>query len=364
VKEVLFVLETSGAAGQDNNRALVYRQRFEEAQVSVRYVGHEPQHPAWILYPKSRVADKVGRSLTYAAYAWLSFKILRMLNRWRILRAARKSDVVFLIKVSSLDLIKKIRSRSRARLIYDLGDALWLPTFSRSYGQINQILSAVDAVTSDNRYGVEYAARFSKEVHLWGAYPQIETFDRLRRAKPSAAGKPLIIGWLGSPGTLYNLFEIWEALEDVFKKHPTVTLSLVGAGTDPKLRPPFENVRYTVCSGYTNEEMFNKVLDMDIGLFPMFDVENSRVRGIMKALVYMSGEAAAISSPRGLCAELIKDGENGFLADSRREWVDKLDRLVQDATLRKKLTAEALKQVRERYSMDRVFGELRKILQV
>jgi glycosyltransferase involved in cell wall biosynthesis len=364
VKKVLFILETSGAAGQDNNRALVYRPCFEEAQISVRYLGHEPQHPSWLAHPKSRVAEKIGRSLVYAACAWLTFKVIRTINRRRILRTARKCDVVFLVKVSSLELIKRIRAVSQARLVYDLGDALWLPTFSGSYGQINQILATVDAVTSDNRYGVDYARQFCKDVHPWDAYPQIETFDRLRRAKPSSEGKPLIIGWLGSPGTLYNLFEIWEALEDLFKKHSQITLSLVGAGSDPKLWPPFESVRYSVCPGYTNEEMFNKVLDMDIGLFPMFDVENSRVRGIMKALVYMSGEAAVICSPRGICPELIQDGQNGFLAESRHEWVEKLDRLVQESSLRKKITTEALQRVRENYSLNRIFGDLRKVLQV
>ena len=42
--------------------------------------------------------------------------------------------------------------------------------------------------------------------------------------------------------------------------------------------PLFENVRYSVLPEYSQQEMVREVLKMDIGLFPLFHVEDSFTR--------------------------------------------------------------------------------------
>jgi glycosyltransferase involved in cell wall biosynthesis len=97
---------------------------------------------------------------------------------------------------------------------------------------------------------------------------------------------------------------------------------------------------------------------MDIGLFPLFDVEDSRIRGFLKALVYMSGETAVIASPRGQIPELIQDGINGMLADSGSEWEEKLGLLIKDAVLRKQIAARGLETARRHFSIEKSFEGL------
>jgi len=97
---------------------------------------------------------------------------------------------------------------------------------------------------------------------------------------------------------------------------------------------------------------------MDVGLFPTFDVDEARARGILKVLVYMSGGAAVICSPRGECADVVQDGVNGMLAESRADWVAKLGRLISDADLRRRLAAAGLETVRTRYSLEQSFQHL------
>ncbi len=41
-------------------------------------------------------------------------------------------------------------------------------------------------------------------------------------------------------------------------------------------------MRVTTLPFYSQEEMIREILRMDIGLFPLFDVEDSRARGILK----------------------------------------------------------------------------------
>jgi glycosyltransferase involved in cell wall biosynthesis len=276
---------------------------------------------------------------------------------------ARDHDVVYLVKVASLELIKQIRIHSGARIVYDLADALWLPHHANVYPNLGEMLRAVDAITCDNQFVVEFARQYNESLFLCSPPSQVELFDAARRkhnAKPRH--DDIVIGWIGSAETAYNLYNIWEELEILFEKHSGIHLRLVGVGNNRHMIPHFESVRFSILPTYRRQEMVTEVLGMDIGLFPMFDIEDSRARGILKALIYMSGEAAVIASPRGDCINLIADGTNGLLADASTEWIDKLSALIDDAQLRQELASRGLETVRTRYSMKEAFEGMRAAL--
>jgi glycosyltransferase involved in cell wall biosynthesis len=258
------------------------------------------------------------------------------------------------VKVSSLDLIKRVRQNSRARLIYDHSDALWLPHHAKAYAHIRDILRIVDAVTWDYKYTYDFVKQFNENVFHWPAASQVELFDRSRRPCDKKKDE-IIIGWVGGGNTLFNLYIVWEALEKIFIKHNNVHLKLIGTGTNSLLIPNFEQVRYLGVPYYGQQEMIKEILNIDIGLFPLFDVEDSRVRGFLKALVYMSGEAAIIASPCGQIPALIQDGVNGMLAKSTVEWVEKLDLLITNHALRKRIAAAGLETVRRDFSLEKSF---------
>ena len=97
---------------------------------------------------------------------------------------------------------------------------------------------------------------------------------------------------------------------------------------------------------------------MDIGLFPLFEVQDSSVRGFLKALVYMSGETAVIASPRGQIQDLIQEGMNGMLANSRGEWVENW---ICSSTIRycgKRIAASGLETARRHFSIEKSFEGL------
>jgi glycosyltransferase involved in cell wall biosynthesis len=108
--------------------------------------------------------------------------------------------------------------------------------------------------------------------------------------------------------------------------------------------------------------MIEEVLKMDVGLFPLQDVEASRTRGVLKATVYMSGGAAVVCSPIGQCIDLIQDGVNGFLAATPEEWVRKMERLVEDVALRQTVARNGLEQVRREFTVENSFDKLIAVL--
>jgi glycosyltransferase involved in cell wall biosynthesis len=126
--------------------------------------------------------------------------------------------------------------------------------------------------------------------------------------------------------------------------------------------PRFERVRFTTVPAYTQATMIPELLAMDIGLFPLFDVEDSYARGIMKATVYMSAGLATICSAIGANNRLIDDGVNGLLARTPDEWYDKLEQLILDRDLRARLSQGGMETVRANYTIEHSFARLRTAL--
>jgi glycosyltransferase involved in cell wall biosynthesis len=364
MKRVLFVLEGGGV--QEVVRGTMFRPLLKARGMQVQYVSRTRATPgSFLTAGGSRWTRMLASSLEWRAWQLVSRTVGTWVNHARIGAMVGGVDVVVLVKVRSLALVREIRRRApRVRLVYDMGDALWLPKHANAYPDLQGILQSVDCVTTDNQFGVTYARQFNDNVALWPPTSQVELFDDMRgtRSESPAGEATVVLGWVGTPSTVFHLYAVWEALEAVFARVDGLSLRLVGVGNNSELVPPFERVRSTTLPQYSSQDMVREVLGMDVGLFPMFDTEDARVRGVLKALVYMAGEAAVVCSPRGECRTLIRDGENGFLAETREEWIDKLTLLVQDADLRRRLTAGGLATVRSRYTLEHSFEHLYAVL--
>ena len=73
----------------------------------------------------------------------------------------------------------------------------------------------------------------------------------------------------------------------------------------------------------------------------------------LKALQYMSLGIPAVCSDVGANRDVVKHGENGFLAKTNEDWLNALKKLVDDEKLRKQLGDEARRTVVENYSMEK-----------
>lgn len=359
------MLEAGDALPSGVVRGLIYKELFPKKGWDARFVNRIP--PSWVRRAqKAPIFSGKGKKKDGFLKGVLG-AVFRLLDA-RVLAAARGCDVVYMSKVRSHRLVRDLK-KTGARLVYDFGDAIWLPDRDSNRffdtDKFEEILRTVDAVTTDNEFTAAYARRFNASVTPIPDYPQTELFDRARRtaSAPKRGGGKTLIGWMGSPSTAYNLFEVNDALEALFAKRSDVELRLVGCGTDRKLLPRLRGVRYTTLPVYGQADMVREVMAMDVGLFPLQDTEASRVRGILKATVYMSGGAAVVSSPVGQCRDFIRDGVNGMLADGTGEWLEKLERLADDPALRRRIAEEGLRDVREKFSLEACFDQLCAVLE-
>jgi glycosyltransferase involved in cell wall biosynthesis len=362
VTRVLVVLKyASPGSPQDQQRGHIYAPLFRAAGVDVRYVA---RYPMWAMgrgQSLIRSPQPVTAGLRSGASRRVRSAFDRLSDR-RVLAAAREADVVFLVKTDSPGLVRELRDTTHARLVYDLADTRRHD--DRESADIEAIASHVDAITVDNRVALDYAARFGKPVHLFPPLSYVERFDEVRASSRRGREGRIVIGWIGTPSTTSNLYQIFDALEDVSRTHEMVQLRLLGVPATHEILGRFEHVRATVRTSYDADAMVREVVDMDVGLFPQYELRQAAMHGVTKGLIYMGGGAAVIASPVGEVAHLIQDGDTGYLATGRSEWVAKMDSLVTDPALRARMADAALRSIRDATTVERCFAHLRSALGV
>lgn len=375
MKKILIILEAGDALPSGVVRALIFKDLFIKQGYEVNFINRlspklirQFSNPTGVLgfvvsFAKKIVLNsKKEKKGIVASFISLFTRFQDKRKVAKIIDIAAHYDAVYMSKVRSLELITALKQKTKARLIMDFGDAIWLPNrHSNQFFNINDFnktLELVDAVTTDNEFTARYARKFNANVTPYPDFPQLDAFDKCRKNTIKEKDNVITIGWIGSANTAYNLFLVWEALEEIFCRNKNLHLRLIGTGSNMDLIPQFENVHYSFVSEYNQQIMVNEVLNMDIGIFPLQNTEASKVRGILKATIYMCGEAAVVASPVGQAKEFIIDGENGMLANTKQEWIDKIETLIKNKELRKTIANKGLQSVRKNFSIDKSFNIL------
>ncbi|ANA41219.1 hypothetical protein A2G06_14230 [Geobacter anodireducens] len=270
-------------------------------------------------------------------------------------------DAVYLLKIPYLSLISKLRARTTAKIIFDLTDALWMPHHRwNGWQDLEAILTASDAVFSDNEFVASYGRRYNSNVHVIPACTQVERFAEIRKNLAPRTDDDVVAGWVGTASTMTALDVVRDPLERLSLKYPKLSLRLLILGlSDMNALAGFKHARYSVLPNYDEDLMIREVLRMDIGIFPPpCGLEDYAIRGPLKALIYMTGGVAPVCQNAGVCSTLIQDGTNGMLANNADEWERKLEELIASPDLRRRIGRNALRTVERNHSLRAIFERL------
>jgi glycosyltransferase involved in cell wall biosynthesis len=275
-------------------------------------------------------------------------------RRFALLPRVRDYDVVLMHREAAAvgpAVVERLIARRRVPIVYDFDDPIWLPYHSPTNGALSRLkwpskvaaicrLAAV--VTVGNRLLAGWAERHARDVEV---VPSTVDLDRCP-VKPDAGGDPSTLGWTGSHSTLPFLETLLPTLRRFAARR---AYRLLVISHSDAYRPPDLPVRVTALKWAAATEGTD-LLGMDVGLAPFPDAGWTPWRCHGKVLQYMAAGVPTIASRIGIMPDYIRDGENGFLASTDAEWLDRLDRLAADPGLRRRLGLSGRETVAEHYS--------------
>jgi len=253
-------------------------------------------------------------------------------------------DVLFIQKVLIPTFVFRLCSSIfKKKLVFDFDDAIYANPKIFDKKRLDRQLPLYNLLVIENEFTKEYARRYTDKdiLAILGPidcnryYPK----NRIRRSE-------VVIGWVGSPSTQAYL----DMLEDVFKRlyetHTNLIFEFIGTRSMKFTREPFRQKTWNLDTEVADLQNF------DIGIMPLPDNEWTRGKGGYKLLQYMAVGIPCIASPVGVNMELIREGENGFLAAVEDEWYEKISLLVREPELRKKMGMRGRDFVVKNYSFE------------
>ena len=195
-------------------------------------------------------------------------------------------------------------------------------------GKIEQIIRRAAHVIAWNEEVRDYAGTLNDHVTLvstgidMARYQAKDTYE--------TAGRPVRIGWIGSPSGYPYLHTLDEVFIDLAREFD---VELYVVSSQPYAA---EGVRTTNRSWGIDTEVTD-LRAMDIGIMPLPDTQWAAGKSGCKMFQYMGVGLPVVVSPVGINGRVVQDGENGLLARSPGEWRSQVARLIQDPSLRQKL---------------------------
>lgn len=331
------------------NRSPGQRFRFEQYLPFLEQNGYQitfsnfiNEHDDRIFYGKGNVLGKF-RIVIKNAY-------IRIKNVWE----ANQYDIIFIYRESFVlgtTIFEKLFARSKAKLVFDFDDSIWLLdvstgnkafSFLKNPEKTKQIIQYCNMVFAGNAYLANYAKTYCSNVKI--VPTTIDTNYHIPKSK--IAKDKICIGWTGTDTTIKHFEFLLPVLEKIYKQFPSVYFKLI---SDREVHYPSINLSSIK---WSKEDEIEQLEEFDIGIMPLPDDKWSNGKCGFKGLQYMSLEIATIMSPVGVNRDIIMDGINGFLANTETEWIEKLSLLITDAELRIKLGKQARQTIIEKYSVE------------
>jgi len=238
----------------------------------------------------------------------------------------------------------------KSKIIFDFDDSIWLPNISegnrklrflKNSNKTKNIIRASNMVFAGNNYLATYARQFSSNVKI--VPTTIDTDQYVRDYNPPGR---ICIGWSGSVSTIEHFEYAIPFLKEIKEKYgDQIIFKVIGDES-------YWNEELGITGlPWRLEKEVKQLSSFDIGIMPLPDDEWARGKCGLKGLQYMALKTATVMSPVGVNSEIICSGENGFLADSVDDWVDKLSKLIENEKLRQKFGKEGRRTVVKKYSV-------------
>jgi glycosyltransferase involved in cell wall biosynthesis len=342
---ILFLTIGDEQIASSRTRVLQYLPYFNKSGITAKVIVRDP----YILFKTRNVFKRISQIL-HVQFNMLYFFL-----------AALFYSFIFIQKVYLPKCMSTLFVFMGKQLVYDFDDAIYTSfdfkeIKSRKLSRLKHILKKAGLIIVENDMNKEFSEQFNKNVII------ITGPIECSRYKPSikSNNEKIVIGWIGSPNSSIYLSLVEKPLKKLSEKYPAkFELLLIGA---PAVDMPGVDLYIQPWTIDTEIALLDK---FDIGLMPLYNDPWCLGKGGYKILQYMAMGIPTIASPVGINCELIKNGENGYLAGNEDDWIKYLEELILNKERRKQLGALARQIAVREYSFEKysemVMKELKKL---
>ena len=279
-------------------------------------------------------------------------KVFKSVNQYDILFIQRKRFPVLWLKF--------IRKNAR-KIVYDFDDSVmyrnskYVSHESKTRVKMfKNMVNASDHVIAGNEYLQKNTTPYTQDVTIIPSPIDMTSYPQKRYTEKN---DNITLGWVGAHGSIHYLKKMKPIFEALGKRNGKLRLKII-------CDTFFDCENMVVDKKQWNEK--DEVADIqsfDIGLMPLMDDPWSHGKCGLKVLQCLATGVPVVCSPAGINKEIVENGVHGFWANTQEEWIEKLETLINDHDLRKRMGKEGRKRVIEHYSLKANAPRMLKIFQ-
>ncbi|MDB5005121.1 MAG: glycosyltransferase family 4 protein [Mucilaginibacter sp.] len=283
--------------------------------------------------------------------AW--YTILAYGKRYLLLFKIHKFDIVYIHLWGTpfgLPIYEWLLRKHSKKIIYDIDDLIYKGASSpnnkfmrifKSGSKVNFLMKYADNVLVSTDKLLEYAKGLTTKISVIPATIDVNKYIDHNKKESDV----VVIGWSGSHTTSKYLHLLDNVLKEISSKH-NIKIMVMG---DTSFYIKGLNIQLIE---WTENTEVNSLMQFDIGIHPLPDEEWVYGKSGGKLVQYMAAGIPIVASAIGPNFKVIKNGYNGFLVNDEKDWIDKLDLLVTDSTLRKTMGNNSRKNAVDFYSVE------------
>lgn len=239
------------------------------------------------------------------------------------------------------------------RLVYDFDDSIhqeidpnidkFYKKFFKGRQKIKYLIRNSDFVITSSPFNLDYC--LENNINSNAIYiPCTLNSDRFKPKDYKDESKQITLGWTGTFTSKNYLDSIRDVLIESCQKY-NLKLILI-TNFEYSISEVNSEVIY-----WKEESEIEDLQKIDIGLYPLIASNWALGKGGLKVLQYMSVGIPSISTNFGTAINIVEHGVDGYLADSKDDWLNYISILVNDSDRRSNMGKAARKKVIENYSI-------------
>jgi glycosyltransferase involved in cell wall biosynthesis len=217
--------------------------------------------------------------------------------------------------------------------------------FIRRYlgDKIDKVMRYSSYVIAGNSYLAKRAnAAGAKKIEIIPTVIDLKKYESCLKKND----QNFIVGWIGSPSTFKYVRMIEDVLEELVSQYD-IQIHILGSGFE-KLNLD-KNVKYIEWSEAKEIECISQ---FDVGIMPLENTPWEKGKCSYKLIQYMGCGKPVVASDVGMNKQVVENGKNGFLVNSKNEWLDKIGFYINKPHVRNEHGKRGFEIVKECYDLE------------